>query len=474
MKQLITLIILALTLYTPAFGATRAVQVESLLTGIVTGTGGVLSGGKVYTYAAGTTTAKTTWTDANKTTPQTNPIILDAAGRATVFADGLYKFVIQTSAGAAVKTLDGLKYRYPVSSVITKIANYTTTVEDDVVLVDASAGAVTITLHAVATADYPITIKKIDSSANAVTIDPNGAETIDGAATVVIATQNTVSQLYSDGSTWRGGQQILTADNSDKLDGFHASQAPGVNEIPVLDSNTNIVLPKITMSSYGFIGIPANNKPATYDTAYSYLQRSDGLSNGGGVATAIFPEEGEVYFRKSTNSITGAGQAIEWGTKEKIWHSGNDGAASTLDADFLDGNSSAYFINTSNIGSQTVSAATTATTATNSAGTGSIPYVRYENGLRIVRGTVNSDGTLALGSGFTSSLDATGVYHITFSHSFNVEPTCTVTLMSSTGQNLIVVIDNTGTSASGLEYFTKTSAGVSENVGSSFICIGPN
>lgn len=68
-------------------------------------------------------------------------------------------------------------------SIVTKTANYTTTDDDDVVLVDCTSGGITITLHAVATArPKPYYFKKIDSSGNAMTIDANLSETIDGAA----------------------------------------------------------------------------------------------------------------------------------------------------------------------------------------------------------------------------------------------------------------------------------------------------
>ena len=39
-----------------------------------------LSGGKVYTYQAGTTTPYPTWADADQTIPNANPVILDAGG----------------------------------------------------------------------------------------------------------------------------------------------------------------------------------------------------------------------------------------------------------------------------------------------------------------------------------------------------------------------------------------------------------
>jgi Pectate lyase superfamily protein len=45
-------------------------------------TGGIQAGGCIYTYQAGTTTGQTTYRDSTKTTPNTNPIVLDSYGRA--------------------------------------------------------------------------------------------------------------------------------------------------------------------------------------------------------------------------------------------------------------------------------------------------------------------------------------------------------------------------------------------------------
>lgn len=44
--------------------------------------GNPLSGGLLYTYMAGTTTPKATWSDYGATVPNTNPIVLDARGEA--------------------------------------------------------------------------------------------------------------------------------------------------------------------------------------------------------------------------------------------------------------------------------------------------------------------------------------------------------------------------------------------------------
>jgi len=75
--------------------------------------GVILSGGKIFTYAAGTTTPQATYTDASGVTPHANPIILDSAGRVPGgeiwLTDGLvYKFVIETSTAILIGTYDNI------------------------------------------------------------------------------------------------------------------------------------------------------------------------------------------------------------------------------------------------------------------------------------------------------------------------------------------------------------------------------
>lgn len=66
-------------------------------------------GYKVATFAAGTSTPQTTWQDALKVAPQTNPVILDGRGEASIFWDGAYKVQLQDSTGAVIWTQDNLQ-----------------------------------------------------------------------------------------------------------------------------------------------------------------------------------------------------------------------------------------------------------------------------------------------------------------------------------------------------------------------------
>jgi hypothetical protein len=76
--------------------------------------GDPLSGGKLFTYAAGTTTPQQTFTTSVGNVFHTNPIILDAAGRVPAggeiwLANSVtYKFVLKTSADVVLATWDNL------------------------------------------------------------------------------------------------------------------------------------------------------------------------------------------------------------------------------------------------------------------------------------------------------------------------------------------------------------------------------
>lgn len=84
-----------------------------------------------------------------------------------------------------------------------EVSSNTTAAADSRYLVDCSGGPVTITLPPAATSTLgEIVIKKFDATANAVTIDGNGAETIDGSATLVMSTAYEWARLISTGGTW--------------------------------------------------------------------------------------------------------------------------------------------------------------------------------------------------------------------------------------------------------------------------------
>lgn len=79
---------------------------------LFTNQGVVLAGGKLYTYVAGSTTPAATYTDSTGTVPNSNPIVLDSAGRPPqeiwLLYGTAYKFVVKTSADVTVATYDNI------------------------------------------------------------------------------------------------------------------------------------------------------------------------------------------------------------------------------------------------------------------------------------------------------------------------------------------------------------------------------
>ena len=75
--------------------------------------GNVLAGGKIYTYAAGTTTSQTTYTTSAGNIAQANPIVLDASGRVPsgeiwLMGGARYKFVLKDSNDVLIATYDNI------------------------------------------------------------------------------------------------------------------------------------------------------------------------------------------------------------------------------------------------------------------------------------------------------------------------------------------------------------------------------
>jgi hypothetical protein len=71
--------------------------------------GAPLVGGKVYTYAAGTTSALATYTDSTGVTANTNPVILNTRGEAAIWlSPASYKFALRDANDTPIWTSDNI------------------------------------------------------------------------------------------------------------------------------------------------------------------------------------------------------------------------------------------------------------------------------------------------------------------------------------------------------------------------------
>ena len=111
----------------------------------------------------------------------------DRTGRIQLFGDLAYMFSLFAAENPTVDTA----------------VSMTASTYNGTIRVDASGGARVISLLSASFMKGSIIrVKKIDASANTVTIDPSGAETIDGAATKVLAAQYQSITIQSNGTSW--------------------------------------------------------------------------------------------------------------------------------------------------------------------------------------------------------------------------------------------------------------------------------
>lgn len=105
---------------------------------------------------------------------------------------------------------------------------------------------------------------------------------------------------------------------------------------------------------------------------------------------------------------------------------------------------------------------------------GQLRATSSEENLRIVRGVVNGNGSIIVGSGFTVSHLSEGQYRVTFSTPFTGPPAFTATA-DSNGLGDVQVAMTAGATSTNVVIFTKTAGitGGSTDMAFHFIAIGP-
>lgn len=113
-----------------------------------------LAGGKVYTYVPGTSTPKDTYTTESGSVANTNPVILDSRGEATIFWSGAYDVILKTSADVTI--WGPIRHETPeisgsAAAVLADLANPSDAAKGDalVVVKRTESGAVATTQHIV-------------------------------------------------------------------------------------------------------------------------------------------------------------------------------------------------------------------------------------------------------------------------------------------------------------------------------------
>lgn len=177
--------------------------------------GAVAPGCQLAFYITNTDTPATTYADQALTTPNTNPVVSNAAGLfGNIFLDPgvIYKVVLLTSGGDEIWTADPVTAFFDGARILAVASNYAVTAADVStgqleLEVNAAGGSRTITVPIAigdASSSAEVTVNKVDTSANPVLIS-DGANIIDIITTA--ATENGQingwRRVYANGSTLR-------------------------------------------------------------------------------------------------------------------------------------------------------------------------------------------------------------------------------------------------------------------------------
>jgi hypothetical protein len=197
-------------------------------------TGLPLALGKIYTYAAGTTTPKQTWADADKVAANPNPVILNANGDAAIYLDGAYKFRATRADGSMVYELDDVVSVIPLqASFITYDSDGTDitaqNVQDAITELDGDKQPRSASLTSLAAAFSPASSVGPASLALAEDTD-NGGNTIKITAPAAVASDKVQALQDASGTIYvSGGMDVAISDG-----GTGAGSAP--------DARTNLGL----------------------------------------------------------------------------------------------------------------------------------------------------------------------------------------------------------------------------------------
>lgn len=260
--------------------------------------GDPLAGGKLYTYEAGTTTPKTTYTDNSEGTANANPVILDSDGYANVWLGaGSYKFVLDDANDVNIYTVDNIEGDAATSTsyAISTTTNIDSTYENGLLLCTSSP---TLNLLEAAAAGDGFSFKVKNIGSGTVTIDPSASETIDGSATLTLSA-NQSALIVTDGSSWYSFYKIsgdltvtsLTASTVTASD-FNAADLAG-GEIRSQNDTLVATFGASNAAVFDPVGLKVNGSTVTID---NILDEDDMASDS---ATALATQQSIKQFTEN-------------------------------------------------------------------------------------------------------------------------------------------------------------------------------
>ena len=254
-----------------------------------------LAGGKIYTCDAGTSNPRETFQDADEVAPHTNPVILDAAGRAVIFWSGSYKVIIKDSNDNTIETIDN------VQSYLTdlNLSSYMRTVLDD-----ENAAAARATLGVVTATTSAEGLTELAADAEAVTGTSDS---------LVITPAALTARLAEPGEIGGTTPSNINATSLDLSEGSAPTTAAGEGSLYTKDSGTQPELFFREESSGDEVQITENGEVKQADR---YLMDESGsapstAADQGAIYTKESDGQTELFFREESSGdevqITEAG-----------------------------------------------------------------------------------------------------------------------------------------------------------------------
>ena len=172
-----------------------------------TNTGAPLAGGKLYTAQPGTVAGpaqsfpKATYSDSDGLTPNTNPVVLDSAGRANIYLLGAYSMALYDANSVLIWSNQNVYSNVSGGGAGSSIAT-------SFIFGDATSATYNATILSANDANAPdvYEVSKLDASANPVRITPVTG-TIDGAAYYDLTVQGEPARFkkYAPTNDWMKG-----------------------------------------------------------------------------------------------------------------------------------------------------------------------------------------------------------------------------------------------------------------------------
>lgn len=296
-----------------------------------------LAGGKIYTYAAGTTTPLATYTSRSGTVANANPIILDAAGRtpAQIWStEGLlYKYVVADANNVTLRTWDNIGGSVVASDLAQDLANTTDNTKGDALIgfkqsnsAGFLSGAVARTVNtklqeiisvkdfgAVGDASTDDTAA-IQAALNALNVNGGGSLYVPFGTYMITSTL----QVYSNTRIFGDGPGSIIKSNNMSIT---AGAWPFGNQtILVMDSASNVIIENICLDITGITNfLTATRTILAHNTSYLWVQNCKLLTSGAATACTAcnnyYITNNDIYV-SSTDGVTHHDGVIDswWGS----------------------------------------------------------------------------------------------------------------------------------------------------------------